>query len=104
MVSVAVFLAGAASPAGWEREAGLTTLAVAEAWGGVTAVTMKVTVPPGSSVTLSLRLPVPLAVVTLEPLEATALQLSLVAMLVRLLSLTVWPTAVLGPLLLTVMV
>ena len=51
-------------------------------------------------------LPLPLAVVTLEPLEAMAVQLSLTqpVMLVRSLSVTVWPTAVLGPLLLTTMV
>src|SRR5437899_1213931 len=100
-VSLEVLLAGVVSPLGWVTLAVFTTPAVAEAFGWMTAVTVNVTVPPGSSVTVSLMLPVPLLVVTLEPAEATADQLSLLAMPVSVLSVTVWLTAVLGPLLLT---
>src|SRR5260370_1408798 len=79
----------------------------AEAAGVRWAVTVKVTVPPGSRVTSSATmLLLPLAVVTLEPLEATAVQLSLCQPTrpVRSVSLTGTPTAVLGPALLATMV
>ena len=48
-------------------------------------------------------LPVPLAAATLEPAEATAVQLTAV-MAAGKLSVTCWATAVLGPALLTTMV
>src|SRR5438128_8171910 len=103
-VSLEVLLAGVLSLSLHDALPIFTTPAVADASGWMTAVTVNVTVPPGSSVTVSLMLPVPLLVVTLEPAEATADQLSLLAMPVSVLSVTVWLTAVLGPLLLTTMV
>src|SRR6516165_484311 len=105
-VSVEVLSAGVVSPAGWETVAVLLVVPVAEASGCSSVVTVKVTVPPGSSVTRSLMLPLPLPVATLEPAEASAVQVLLTqpARPVRSLSVTVWPTAVLGPLLLTTMV
>ena len=48
-------------------------------------------------------LPVPLAAATLEPAEATAVQLTAV-MAAGKMSVTCWATAVLGPALLTTMV
>ena len=64
---------------------------------------MKVTVPPGSRVTVVLMLPVPLAAATLEPAEATAVQLTAVIAAGKM-SVTAWSTAVLGPALVTTIV
>src|SRR5262245_11772293 len=105
-VSVEVLSAGVVSPLGWVTVTLLVVLPVAAALGLRTVVTVKVTVPLGSRVTVSLMLPLPVVVVTLDPAEATALQVSLCqpARLVRSLWVTVWLTAVLGPLLVTTMV
>ena len=71
--------------------------------GLIWATAVKVTVPPGSRVTVVLMLPVPLAAATLEPAEATAVQLTAVIADGNT-SVTAWSTAVLGPALLTTMV
>ena len=71
--------------------------------GLIWATAVKVTVPPGSRVTVVLMLPVPLAAATLEPGEATAVQLTAVIADGNR-SVTAWSTAVLGPALLTTMV
>jgi hypothetical protein len=60
-------------------------------------------VPPGSRVTVVAMLPVPLAAATLDPGEATAVQLAAV-MAAGNASVTAAPTAVLGPALLTTIV
>src|SRR5207245_2791988 len=77
-VSVAVLLPGSVSvsPAGGATEAVLVsdTMAAGLIW----ATAVKVAVPPGSRVTVVAMLPVPLAAATLDPAEATAVQLSAV--------------------------
>src|SRR6478735_6960736 len=90
-VSTSVALLSAvASPGGEATVAVLVNEPVAEGLTWATAV--KVTVPPGSRVTVVLMLPVPLAAATLEPGEATAVQLTAV-MTDGKLSVTVWLTA-----------
>ena len=59
--------------------------------------------PPGNRVTKVLMLPTPLAAATLDPAEATAVQLTAVRSAGKM-SVTGAATAVLGPLLLTTMV
>src|SRR6187397_2625836 len=100
-VRLAVLLPGVVSPRGTATVAVLVNEPVAAALTWATAV--KVTVPPGSRVTVVLMLPVPLAWATLEPGEATAVQLTAVIADGKK-SVTAWSTAVLGPALLTTMV
>ena len=100
-VSVALLSAGVVSPGGAATVAVLVNVPVAAGLTWATAV--KVTVPPGSRVTVVLMLPVPLAAATLEPAEATAVQLTAVIADGKT-SVTAWFTAVLGPALLTTMV
>jgi hypothetical protein len=64
---------------------------------------VKVKVPPGSTVTVVTMSPVPLVAATLEPGEATAVQLAAVISGGKRSS-TNWSTAVLEPVLLTTMV
>src|SRR5262245_24819751 len=99
--SVAVLLPGVVSPGGTATVAVLVRVPVAAGLTWATAV--NVTVPPGSRVTVVRMLPVPLAWATLEPAEATAVQLTEV-MTDGNRSVTAWFTAVLGPALLTTMV
>src|SRR5207237_898966 len=96
-----VLLLGVLSPGGCVTLTVLTIDVVEPAAGWMVAVMVKVTVPPGLMVTDSLMLPLPLAWATLDPLEATAVQVSAVAMLVSVLSVTVWLVAVSGPALVT---
>src|SRR5262245_15901674 len=100
-VSVALLSSGVLSPGGTATVAVLLNVPVAAELIWATAV--KVTVPPGSRVTVVLMLPLPLAAATLEPGEATAVQLTAV-MTDEKKSVTCWSTAVLGPLLLTTIV
>src|SRR6187401_1852727 len=103
-VSVAVLSPGVVSPGGTATVAVLTRLTTRlRASGLIWATAVKVTVPPGSRVTVVLMLPVPLAAATLEPGEATAVQLTAVIAEGNT-SVTAWSTAVLGPALLTTMV
>src|SRR5262245_45701009 len=99
--SVAVLSAGVLSPGGTATVAVLTSEPVAD--GLIWATAMKVTVPPGRSVTVVAMLPVPLAAATLEPGDATAVQLTAVIDDGKR-SLTAWSTAVLGPVLVTTIV
>src|SRR5262245_48359586 len=100
-VSVAVLLAGLVSnPGGGLTVAVLTKAPVAD--GLIWATAVKMAVPPGSRVTGVKMLPMPLAAATLEPAEATAVQLTEV-MADGNRSVTVEATAVLGPALLTTM-
>src|SRR4029450_6657324 len=102
--SVALLLPGVVSPGGTATVAVLTRLTTSSrAFGLIWATAVKVTVPPGSRVTVVLMLPVPLAAATLEPAEATAVQLTAVIAEGNT-SVTAWFTAVLGPSLLTTMV
>src|SRR5262245_16891106 len=76
-VSVAVLSAGVVSPGGTATVAVLTRLTTSRcAPGLIWATAVKVTVPPGSRVTVVRMLPLPLAAATLEPGEATAVQLT----------------------------
>src|SRR5262245_8630691 len=93
-LSVALLSSGVFSPAGEATVAVLVNEPVAE--GLIWATAVKVTVPPGKRVTLVRMLPVPLAAPTLEPAEATAVQLTAVIDDGKR-SLTAWSTAVLGP-------
>src|SRR5262245_48511049 len=103
-VSVAVLSPGVVSPGGTATVTVLTRLATwLSAEGLIWATAVKVTLPPGSRVTVVRMLPVPLAWATLEPAEATAVQLTEV-MTDGNRSVTAWFTAVLGPALLTTMV
>src|SRR4029079_18251572 len=103
-VSVAVLLPGVVSPGGMATVAVLTRLTTSRrASGLIWATAVKVTVPPGSRVTVVRMLPVPLAAATLEPGEATAVQLTAVIAAGNT-SVTAWSTAVLGPWLRTTMV
>src|SRR5262245_6746100 len=103
-VSVALLSPGVVSPGGTATVAVLTRLTTwACAEGLIWARAVKVTVPPGNSVTVVLMLPVPLAWATLEPVEAAAVQLTAVKTDENT-SLTCWSTAVLGPALLTTIV
>src|SRR5262249_6715651 len=99
-LSVAVLLLGVLSPGGTATVAVLLRAPVADELIWATAV--KVRVPPGSRGTVGRVLPLPLAAATLEPAEATAVQLTEV-MAAGKLSVTCWATAVLGPALLTTM-
>src|SRR5580765_7670849 len=99
-VSLAL-LSDVASPGGTATVAVLVRAPLAE--GLIWATAVKVTVPPGSKVTVVPMLPAPLAAATLEPGEATAVQLTAVIAEEKL-SVTVWFTAVLGPALRTTMV
>src|SRR5207253_11280801 len=74
-VSVEVLSLGVVSPLGCATAAVLTRLVTPEL-AAMAAVTVKVTEPAGSSVTDSLMSPVPLVVVTLEPDDAAAVQVS----------------------------
>src|SRR5262249_22618068 len=101
-VSVAVLLAGVVSnnPGGGLTVAVLTKAPVAGGLSWATAV--KMAGPAGSRGTGGEMLPMPVAAPTLEPAEATAVQLTeLMADGNR--SVTVEATAVLGPALLTMM-
>src|SRR6187401_1858581 len=99
-VSVAL-LSPVVSPGG---AATVAVLVNAPAAAGLTwATAVKVTVPPGSRVTVVRMLPLPLAWATLEPAEATAVQLTAVIADGNR-SVTGCATAVLGPALLTTMV
>ena len=69
----------------------------------ICATAVKVAVPPGSRVTVVAMFAVPLAAATLEPADATAVQLTAVIAAGKR-SVTAWATAVLGPALLTTMV
>src|SRR6516162_3005823 len=100
-VSVALLSAGVLSPGGTATVAVLVNAPVAA--GLIWATAVKVTVPPGSRVTVVRMLPLPLAAATLEPGEATAVQLTAVIAAGKR-SVTAWSTAVLGPALLTTMV
>src|SRR5262245_42194359 len=99
-LSVALLLPGVLSPGGTATVAVLVSAPVAD--GSMVATAVKVAVPPGSRVTVVRMLPLPLAAATLEPGEATAVQLTEV-MADGKLSVTGWATAVLGPWLLTTM-
>src|SRR6516164_3996386 len=102
-VSVEVLLFGVLSPGGAVTAAVFTR--VPEAEGLTPAVTTKVTEPPDRIVTVSFMSPVPLLVVTLEPTEAVAIQVSLEKPATAVsASVTVWFAAVSGPLLLTTIV
>src|SRR5579875_3392750 len=101
LVSVAVLSSGVVSPGGTATVAVLLSVPVAEEL--IWATAMKVTVPLGSNVTVVRMLPVPLVWATLEPGEASAVQLTEV-MAEGNKSVTCWSTAVLGPALLTTMV
>src|SRR6516165_102556 len=92
-VSVAVLSAGVLSPGGTATVAVLVNDPVAA--GLIWATAVKVTVPPGSRVTLVAMSALPLVWATLEPAEATAVQRTAV-MAARKLSVTCWSTAVLG--------
>ena len=76
MSTSVALLSAVASPGGAATVAVLVNEPVAAGLTWATAV--KVTVPPGSRVTVVLMLPVPLAAATLEPAEATAVQLTAV--------------------------
>jgi hypothetical protein len=101
-VSVAVLLPVlvSAPPGGGLTVAVLTRVPVAD--GLIWATAVKMAVPLGSRVTGVKMLPVPLACATLDPAEATAVQLTAV-MAAGNRSVTVEFTAVLGPALLTTM-
>src|SRR6476646_3086069 len=102
-VSVALLSPGVVSPGGTATVAVLTRLTTSRrASGLIWATAVKVTVPPGSRVTVVAMLPVPLVWATLEPAEATAVQLTAVIAAGKR-SATAWSTAVLGPALLTTM-
>src|SRR5208282_3163780 len=92
--SVAVLSAGVLSPGGTATVAVLTSVPVAD--GLIWATVVKMAVPPGSRVTVVAMLPLPLAAATLEPAEATAVQLTDVIAAGKR-SVTAWATAVLGP-------
>jgi hypothetical protein len=100
-VSLAVLLPGVVSPGGTATLAVLVRVPVAD--GLIWATAVKVAVPPGSRVTVVPMSPVPLLWATLEPGEATTVQLTEV-MAAGKLSVTCWSTTVLGPALLTTMV
>ena len=103
-VSVAVLSPGVVSPGGTATVAVLIRLVTSRrAPGLIWATAVKMAVPPGKRVTAEAMLPVPLAGATLEPAEATAVQLTPVISAGKL-SITSWATAVLGPLLVTTMV
>jgi hypothetical protein len=93
-VSVPLLLAGVLSPGGAATVAVLVNepMAAELIW----ARAVKVTVPPGKRVTVVLMSPLPLAAATLEPREATAVQLTAVIAAGNR-SETAWSTAVLGP-------
>src|SRR6516165_11945564 len=93
-MSVALLSAGVLSPGGTATVAVLVRVPVAD--GLIWATAVKVTVPPGSRVTVVRMLPLPLAAATLEPGVATAVQLTAV-MAAGKRSVTAWSTAVLGP-------
>src|SRR2546426_44190 len=101
-MSVAVLLPGSGSvpPAGGNTEAVLVSEPVAD--GLIWATAVKMAKPPGSRVTGVTMLPKPLGTATLDPAEATAVQLAAV-MAAGNRSITVASTAVLGPLLVTTM-
>src|SRR6516165_2412265 len=101
LMSVAVLSSGVLSPGGTATVAVLVNVPVAD--GLIWATAVKVTVPPGSRVTVVRMLPLPLAAATLEPGVATAVQLTAVIAAGKK-SVTAWSTAVLGPALLTTMV
>src|SRR5581483_286044 len=94
LLSVAVLSPGVLSPGGTATVAVLLRVPVADELIWATAV--KMTVPPGSSVTVVLMLPEPLLWATLEPEEDTAVQVTEV-MAEGNRSVTAWSTAVLGP-------
>src|SRR5262245_52769753 len=75
-LSVALLLLGVLSPGGVATVAVLVRAPVAD--GLICATAVKVAVPPGSKVTVVRMLPLPLAAATLEPAEATAVQLTAV--------------------------
>src|SRR5262245_5268518 len=102
-VSVALLLPGLGSvvPAGGVTVAVLAIVPGAD--GLIWATAVKVAVPPGSRVTVVLMGLAPLSWATLDPAEATAVQLTEV-MAAGKMSVTGAATAVLGPLLLTMMV
>jgi hypothetical protein len=82
----------------------LTRLGTSRAANALTwATAVKVASPPGSRVTVVRMSPVPLVWATLEPGEATAVQLTEVISAGKR-SVTCWSTAVLGPALRTTMV
>ena len=101
-VSVVALLAGSGSvaPAGAATVAKLVSEPVAN--GLIWATAVKMAKPPGSRVTGVKMLPKPLGTATLDPAEATAVQLAAV-MAAGNRSITVASTAVLGPLLVTTM-
>src|SRR5947199_386125 len=84
------------APAGRSTGAVFTRLTTGLAAELICATAVKVTVPPGSRVTVVLMLLLPLLAATLEPVEADAVQLTDV-MADGKLSVTAWFTAVLGP-------
>src|SRR5690242_14062742 len=103
-MSVAVLSSGVVSPGGTATVAVFTRLPTSRrAAGLIWATAMKVTVPWGSRVTVVRMSPPPLAWATLEPTEATAVQLTEV-MADGNRSVTCWSTAVLGPALVTTIV
>src|SRR6516165_7411665 len=75
-VSVAVLSAGVLSPGGTATMAVLVRLPVSD--GLMVARAVKVTVPPGSKVTVVAMLPLPLVAATLEPGAAAAVQFTAV--------------------------
>src|SRR5262245_7285395 len=94
-VSVALLSPGVLSPVGTATVAVLTRLTNWRCAPGLSwATAVKVTKPPGSRVTVVLMLPLPLAWATLEPGEATAVQLTAVIAEGNR-SVTAWFTAVL---------
>src|SRR5438477_155718 len=100
-LSVALLLPGVVSPGGRATVAVLVNAPVAA--GLMVATAVKVAVPPGSRVTVVRMLPLPLAAATLDPAEATAVQLTAV-MAAGKKSVTWWAAAALGPVLWTTMV
>src|SRR5437660_297854 len=101
--SVAALLAGLGSndPAVEDTVTVLVSEPMADGLIWPTAV--KVTVPPDSKVTVVTMSPVPLGADALDPGEAVVVQLTLVKSSTGNRSVTAAPTAVLGPLLVTVM-
>src|SRR5262249_49869834 len=100
-VSLALLSSGVLSPGGTATVAVLVNEPVAAEL--IWATAEKVTEPPGSRVTVVRMLPVPLALATLEPGEASAVQLT-AGRGEGDRALTCCATAMLGPPLLTTMV
>src|SRR5262249_59677330 len=100
-VSLALLSSGVLSPGGTATVAVLVNEPVAAEL--ICATAEKVTEPPGSRVTVVRMLPLPLALATLEPGEASAVQLTAV-MAAGDRALTCCAPAVLGPAVRTTMV